>query len=70
MKHVPYQDRMQIALEAQVCLNSVNKRLQGETIRGRAGERLEEALRSRGIRARRRSNVPALSSESDPPEAA
>lgn len=49
MLNVSHNDAMAIALEAEVSLASVKKRLRGEPIRGRAGERLEQVLNARGL---------------------
>lgn len=46
---VSHNQAMEIAVAAQVCLCSVKKRLRGEPIRGRSGERLEAVLVKLGI---------------------
>jgi len=42
-----------IAVEADTDVRSVQKRLRGERVRGRAGERIDAVLARRGLRAQR-----------------
>lgn len=45
---INHNEAMRIALEAEVSLASVKKRLRGGSIRGRAGDRLEAVLKKMG----------------------